>query len=68
MAHVPEHLQQPDYPEGASPPIRDNCMDKKVADKIRSNETMAECWKLLDSFYSRPWQLVPDLLADISAF
>jgi hypothetical protein len=26
----------------------DNCMDKKVADKIRSEEIMAECWRLLD--------------------
>jgi hypothetical protein len=32
--------------------FRDNCMDKKVADKIQSEETMAECWRLLDSFYS----------------
>jgi hypothetical protein len=43
-------------------------MDKKVADKICSKETMSECWKLLDSFYSRPWQFAQDLLTDISAF
>jgi hypothetical protein len=43
-------------------------VDKKVANRIRSEETMAECWRLLDSFYSRPVQFAQDLLAEITAF
>ncbi len=46
----------------------DNCLDKKVADKIRRIETMAACWRMLDSFYNRPKQFARDLMAEISAF
>jgi hypothetical protein len=48
--------------------FRDNCMDKKVADRIRSEETMGECWRLLDSFYNRPAQFAQNLLNDASSF
>jgi hypothetical protein len=44
-------------------------MEKKVADKIRSEETMAQCWRLLDStmlLYNGMTQFAQDLLADIS--
>ena len=28
--------------------FRNNCMDKKVADRLHCEETMAGCWRLLD--------------------
>jgi hypothetical protein len=34
--------------------FRENCLEKKVADRLRSEETMAGCWRVLDPFYSRP--------------
>jgi hypothetical protein len=46
----------------------DNWLDKKVVDRRRSKETMAEFWRLLDSFYNRPAELAQDLLTEISAF
>jgi hypothetical protein len=46
----------------------DNCMDKKVTDKILREESMAECQRLLDSFYCCPAQFTQDLLAEIIAF
>jgi hypothetical protein len=45
----------------------ENCLDKKVADRLRCEETMAGCWRLLDPFYSRPAQFAQDLLAEITA-
>jgi hypothetical protein len=47
--------------------FRDNCVDKKVADRLRCEETMAGCWRLLDPFYSRPAQFAQDLLVEITA-
>jgi len=35
-------------------------MDKEVANRIRSQETMAECWRLWDSFYDRLAQLAQE--------
>ncbi len=32
--------------------FRENCLEKKVADRLRSAETMAGCWRVLDPFYS----------------
>jgi hypothetical protein len=48
-------------------PLHDNCMDKEVANRICSKETMAECWRLWDSFYDRLAQLAQDLLAEDTA-
>ena len=28
--------------------FRENCLEKKVADRLRSAETMAGCWRVLD--------------------
>jgi hypothetical protein len=33
--------------------FRENCLEKKVADRLRCEETMAGCWRVLDPFYSR---------------
>jgi hypothetical protein len=48
--------------------FRDNCMDKKVADRIRSAETMAAYWRMLDLFFDQPGQFAQYLLADVSMF
>jgi hypothetical protein len=47
--------------------FRENCLDKKVADRLRCEETMAGCWRVLDPFYSRPTQFAQDLMAEITA-
>jgi hypothetical protein len=30
--------------------FRENCLEKKVADRLRCEETMAGCWRVLDPF------------------
>ncbi len=47
--------------------FRENCLEKKVADRLRCEETMAGCWRVLDPFYSRPTQFAQDLMAEITA-
>jgi hypothetical protein len=47
--------------------FRENCLEKKVADQLRCEETMAGCWRVLDPFYSRPTQYAQDLMAEITA-
>jgi hypothetical protein len=47
--------------------LSEHCLDKKVADRLRCEETMAGCWRLLDPFYSRPKQFAQDLVAEIAA-
>ncbi len=47
--------------------FRENCLEKKVADRLRCKETMAGCWRVLDPFYSRPTQYTQDLMSDITA-
>jgi hypothetical protein len=41
-------------------------VDKKVADMLRCEVTMAGCWRLLDPFFSRPTQFAQDLLTEIT--
>ncbi len=36
--------------------FQENCLEKKVADRLLCEETMAGCWRVLDPFYSRPTQ------------
>ncbi len=43
--------------------FRENCLEKKV----RYEETMAGCWRVLDPFYSRPTQYAQDLMSEITA-
>ncbi len=45
----------------------ENCLEKKVADRLRCEETMAGCWRVLDPFYSRPTQFAQDLMSEITA-
>ncbi len=40
--------------------FRENCLEKKVADRLRCEETMAGCWRVLDPFFSRPTQFAQD--------
>jgi len=47
--------------------FRENCLEKKVADRLRCEETMAGCWRVLDPFYSRPTQFEQDLMSEITA-
>jgi hypothetical protein len=47
--------------------FRENCLEKKVADRLRCEETMAGCWRVLDPFYSRPTQFAQDLMSEITA-
>jgi hypothetical protein len=47
--------------------FRENCLDKKVADRLRCEETMAGCWRVWDPFYSRPTQYAQDLMSEITA-
>ena len=47
--------------------FRENCLEKKVADRLRCEETMAGCWRVLDPFYSRPTQYAQDLMSEITA-
>jgi hypothetical protein len=47
--------------------FRENGLDKKVADRLRCEETMAGCWRVLDPFYSRPTQYAQDLMSEITA-
>jgi hypothetical protein len=47
--------------------FRENCLEKKVADWLRCEETMAGCWRVLDPFYSRPTQYAQDLMSEITA-
>jgi hypothetical protein len=47
--------------------FRENCLEKKVADRLRCEETMAGCWRVLDPFYRRPTQFAQDLMAEITA-
>ncbi len=47
--------------------FRENCLDKKVSDRLRCEETMAGCWRVLDPFYSRPTQYAQDLMSEITA-
>ncbi len=47
--------------------FRENCLEKKVADRLRCEETMAGCWRVLDHFYSRPTQYAQDLMSEITA-
>ncbi len=47
--------------------FRENCLDKKVADRLRCEETMAGCWRVLDPFHSRPTQYAQDLMSEITA-
>ncbi len=44
--------------------FRENCLEKKVADRLRCKETMAGCWRVLDPFYSRPTQYAQDLIVE----
>jgi hypothetical protein len=46
--------------------FRENCLEKKVADRLRCEETMAGCWRVLDPFYSRPTQYAQDLMSEIT--
>jgi hypothetical protein len=48
--------------------FRNNSLEKKTADRIRRMETMAACWKILDTFFDHPMQFARDLMAKISAF
>jgi hypothetical protein len=41
---------------------------QEVADRIRSKETMADCWETSDKLYYRPPELVKGLMAEITAF
>jgi hypothetical protein len=34
--------------------FRENCLEKKVADRLRCEETMAGCWRVLDIFTAGP--------------
>ncbi len=47
--------------------FRENCLEKKVADRLRCEETMAGCWRVLNPFYSRPTQFAQDLMSEITA-
>jgi hypothetical protein len=47
--------------------FRENCQEKRVADRLRCEETMAGCWRVLDPFYSRPTQFAQDLMSEIKA-
>jgi hypothetical protein len=47
--------------------FRENCLEKKVADRLRCEETMAGCWRVLDPFYNRPTQFTQDLMSEITA-
>jgi hypothetical protein len=47
--------------------FRENCLDKKVADPLCCEETMAGCWRALDPFYNRPTQYAQDLMSEITA-
>jgi hypothetical protein len=47
--------------------FRENCLEKKVADRLRCEEIMAGCWRVLDPFYSRPTQFAQDLMSEITA-
>jgi hypothetical protein len=47
--------------------FRENCLEKKVADRLRCEETMAGCWRVLDPFYSRPTQFAQDLMSEVTA-
>jgi hypothetical protein len=44
----------------------ENCLEKKVADRLRCEETMAGCWRVLDPFYSRPTQFAQELMSEIT--
>ncbi len=47
--------------------FRENCLDKKVPDRLPCEETMAGCWRVLDPLYSRPTQYAQDLMSEITA-
>ena len=47
--------------------FQENCLEKRVADRLRCEETMAGCWRVLDPFYSRPTQFAQDLMLEITA-
>ncbi len=47
--------------------FRENCLESKVADRLRCEETMAGCWRVLDPFYSKPTQYAQDLMSEIMA-
>jgi hypothetical protein len=45
--------------------LRENCLGKRVANKVRRKETMAACWKMLDTFYNRLNDRNPSLQEDM---
>jgi hypothetical protein len=48
--------------------LHDRCMKKEIADKIRREETMEDCWEALGKLYHRPVKAAEDLMAEITAF
>jgi hypothetical protein len=70
-AHLPTPPPRREVSPGRSRELvnlfRENCLDKKVADRLRCEETMAGCWRVLDPFYSRPTQYAQDLMSEITA-
>ena len=48
--------------------FRENCMEKKTSERIKRMETMAACWRMLDTFFDRPVQFARDLMAEITSF
>jgi hypothetical protein len=47
--------------------FRENCLEKKVVDRLRCEQTMTGCWRVLDPFYSRPTQFAQDLMSETTA-
>jgi hypothetical protein len=48
--------------------LRDRCMKKKMADKIRHEETIEGCLKTLGKHYYQPVKAAKELMAEITAF
>jgi hypothetical protein len=48
--------------------LRDRCMKKEMADRIRQEETVEGCWETLGKHYYQPVKAAKDLMAEITAF
>jgi hypothetical protein len=48
--------------------LRDKCMKKEMADKIKHEETIKGCWKTLGKHYYQPVKAAKELMAEITAF